>query len=66
MEPESWLPYSQEFATGPYPKPDESTPHPHIYTVSKIHFNIILSPTRGFYQAASCLQYFRLKFHTHM
>jgi hypothetical protein len=27
METESSLKYSQEHATGPYPKPDESTPH---------------------------------------
>jgi len=27
MEPESSLPYSQEAATVPYPKPDESSPH---------------------------------------
>jgi hypothetical protein len=28
MEPEGSLPYSQQPATGPYPEPDESTPHP--------------------------------------
>jgi len=28
MAPESSLPCSQEPATGPYPKPDESNPHP--------------------------------------
>jgi len=27
MEPEASLPSSQEPTTGPYPKPDESTPH---------------------------------------
>jgi hypothetical protein len=29
METEDTLPRSQETATGPYPEPDESSPHPH-------------------------------------
>jgi hypothetical protein len=29
MEPEGSLPYSQELATGRYPKPDESSPNPY-------------------------------------
>jgi hypothetical protein len=28
MEPEDSLPCSQESAKGPYPEPDESSPHP--------------------------------------
>jgi len=28
MEPEGSLPCSQESANGPYPEPDESSPHP--------------------------------------
>jgi hypothetical protein len=32
MEPEDTLLRSQEAATGPYPEPDKSTPHP--YTLS--------------------------------
>jgi hypothetical protein len=31
MELEGSLPRSQEFATGPYPEPDESNPHPHYH-----------------------------------
>jgi hypothetical protein len=27
MEPEGSLPYSQQPAAGPYPEPDESSPH---------------------------------------
>jgi len=27
MEPEFSLPCSQDYATGPYPEPDESIPH---------------------------------------
>lgn len=30
MELESWLPYSQEPATGPYPTPNKSCPHSRI------------------------------------
>jgi hypothetical protein len=29
MKPEGSLLYSQERATGPWPEPDESNPHPH-------------------------------------
>jgi hypothetical protein len=30
MEPKGSFLYSQEPATGPYPRPDESSPHPPI------------------------------------
>jgi hypothetical protein len=30
LEPEDSLPYSQEPAMGPSPKPDKSSPYPHI------------------------------------
>jgi hypothetical protein len=40
MEPEGSLLCSQEPAIGPYPKPDEFSPHP--TTTSKIHSNILL------------------------
>jgi len=40
MVPEASLPFSQEPTTGPYPKPDASTPHLYF---PKIHFNIFPS-----------------------
>jgi len=46
MEPEVSLPCSQETATGLYPEPDASIPHPH--TILRIHFNTILSSVLGF------------------
>jgi hypothetical protein len=45
MEPEGSLLYPQEPATGPYPKPDKSNPHPAAPYFPKIHFNIILQST---------------------
>jgi hypothetical protein len=44
MEPEGSLLCSQEPATGYYPDPDETNPHPQPY-FPKIHFNIILPST---------------------
>jgi hypothetical protein len=43
MEPEGSSPYSQEPSTGPYPKPDRSSPYHPI--LSKIYFNTVLPPT---------------------
>jgi hypothetical protein len=40
MTPEGQFLYSQKTATGPYPKPIESSPY--SYTLFMIHFNIIL------------------------
>jgi hypothetical protein len=39
-EPEGSLLSSQELTTGPYPEPDESSPH--FNTLFNNHFNIIL------------------------
>jgi hypothetical protein len=45
MQPESSLLCSQKPATGPYPEPDESSPHsPTLFL--KIHFNIIYVRTK--------------------
>jgi hypothetical protein len=44
-EPEGSSPWLQEPATGPYPKPTESTlPPPKPVSLTKIHFDPILSP----------------------
>jgi hypothetical protein len=45
MKPEVSLTCSQEPTAGYYPEADESSPYPSSY-VSKIHFNIILAPSR--------------------
>jgi hypothetical protein len=42
MEPEGSILFSQQPAPGPYPEPDESSPHPQTL-LFKIHMNIILS-----------------------
>jgi len=44
-EPEGSLQCSQQLATGPYPKPDESNPH-FSFSFPKIHSNILLSAPR--------------------
>jgi len=45
MEPEVSLPCSQEHATGPYPDPDESSPH--LLTLfCNIHSNIIFESSQ--------------------
>jgi hypothetical protein len=46
MEPDISLSCSQEPATGPYPQPDETSPHSHIILV-KDPFYTILPPTPG-------------------
>jgi hypothetical protein len=43
MEPDGSLPCLQEPSSGPYPEPDQSTPHHRI--LSRIHFNITHPPT---------------------
>jgi hypothetical protein len=46
IEPGGSLPYSQELATVPYHKPDDSIPHPPVVCNNKIHFNFILPTPR--------------------
>jgi hypothetical protein len=41
MEPEGWLPCSQEPSTGPHVQRDEFSPYHFILSFFKIHFNII-------------------------
>jgi hypothetical protein len=45
MEPEGSLPYWQEPSTGPYPKPDRSSPYHSI--LSKIYFGYGIWRRRG-------------------
>jgi hypothetical protein len=45
VKPKGSLSCSQEPATGPYPEPDESNIHTTPFYFSKIHPNIILTPT---------------------
>jgi hypothetical protein len=44
MEPEGSLPCSQEPSSGLYPEEDQSNPY-HPIDLSKIHINIVHSPT---------------------
>jgi hypothetical protein len=43
IEPEGSLLCSQEPSTGPYPKPDRSSPYNPIRSLSKIYFNTVRS-----------------------
>jgi hypothetical protein len=52
-EPEGSIPRSQEPSTGPYPEPVRSSPYRPI--LSKIHFNIVHSPT--FWSSQWCLSF---------
>jgi hypothetical protein len=49
MEPESSLLRSQEHTTGPYPGPDDSSPHLHVLFY-EIHFNIMFPSTSNLSQ----------------
>jgi hypothetical protein len=56
MESRSWLPCSQEPATGPYPGLNISRPHPYPH-LFKIHFNSILSSTLSSYRRSLPFKY---------
>jgi hypothetical protein len=61
MQPEDLLLHLHHPATCPYPQPDRSNPCPPSH-VSKIHFNIILSSTRGSYKWFPCKHFEERKY----
>jgi hypothetical protein len=56
MEPEGSLLYSQQPATCPYPKADQSSPRPPSHFL-KIHFNIILPSMPGSVKRSPSLRF---------
>jgi len=63
VETKGSLPHSQEPATCPYSKSDQSSPYTQTHYL-KIHFNIVLPPTPGFYKWTLSLR-FPHKYHVY-
>jgi hypothetical protein len=56
MQPKSSLPYSQQPANCSYPEPERSSLRPTLHFF-KIHFNIVLPSTPGFFKWSPSLRF---------
>ena len=57
MEPEGWIPHSQEPATSPYPHPDQFMPYPHPTSLRSI---LILLPIYYYHQRKTDVDVYHL------